>query len=72
MKMIEKQFGERVRELRLARNLSQEGLAFKARMHRTYVGGIERGERNPSLKNIAAIAKALGVTLSQLFSFEDR
>lgn len=72
MKMIEKQFGKRVRELRLARNLSQEGLAFKARMHRTYVGGIERGERNPSLKNIAAIAKALGVTLSQLFSFEDR
>ena len=72
MKMIEKQFGERVRELRLARNLSQEGLAFKARMHRTYVGGIERGERNPSLKNIAAIADALGVTLSQLFSFEDR
>jgi len=71
MKMIEKQFGERVRELRLARNLSQEGLAFKARMHRTYVGGIERGERNPSLKNIAAIAKALGVTLAQLFSFDD-
>ena len=72
MKMIEKQFGKRVRELRLARNLSQEKLAFKARMHRTYVGGIERGERNPSLKNIAAIAKSLDVTLSQLFSFEDR
>ena len=69
MKMIEKQFGERVRELRLAKNLSQEGLAFKARMHRTYVGGIERGERNPSLKNIAAIANALGVTLPELFSF---
>lgn len=69
MKMIEKQFGKRVRELRLARNLSQEGLAFKARMHRTYMGGIERGERNPSLKNIAAIADALGVTLPELFSF---
>ena len=69
MKIIEKQFGERVRELRLARNLSQEGLAFKARMHRTYVGGIERGERNPSLKNIAAIANALGVALPELFSF---
>lgn len=71
MKMIEKQFGERVRELRLARNLSQEGLAFKARMHRTYMGGIERGERNPSLKNIAAVAKALDITLSQFFSFDD-
>lgn len=69
MKTIEKQFGERVRELRLARGLSQEELAFKAGVHRTYLGGIERGERNPALKNIAAIAKALGVSLSELFSF---
>lgn len=51
--------------------LSQEELAFKSGMHRTYLGAIERGERNPSLKNIVAIAKALGVTLSQLFSFGD-
>ena len=72
MKMIEKQFGERVRKLRLTRNLSQEQLAFKASMHRTYLGGIERGERNPSLKNITAIADALGITLSELFSFEDQ
>lgn len=70
MKTIEKQFGEKVRELRLARNLSQEGLAFKAGMHRTYLGSIERGERNPSLKNIAGIANALNVTLAQLFSFD--
>ena len=69
MKTIEKQFGERLRELRLARGLSQEKLAFKSGMHRTYLGSIERGERNPSLKNIAAIAEALGVSLSQLFSF---
>ena len=66
---IEKQLGERIRDLRLATGLSQEELAFKAGMHRTYLGGIERGERNPSLKNVAAIAKALGVTLSQLFLF---
>ena len=72
MKTIEKQFGERIRELRLARGLSQEELAFKSGMHRTYLGSIERGERNPSLKNIAAIAEALGVSLSQLFSFENR
>ena len=71
MKSIEKQFGKRLKELRLARGLSQEALAFKSGMHRTYLGGIERGERNPSLKNIAAIAKALEVSLSQLFSFED-
>ena len=71
MKTIEKQFGEKVRKLRLARNLSQEGLAFKTGVHRTYLGGIERGERNPSLKNIAAIAKALNITLAELFSFDD-
>lgn len=70
MKTIEKQFGERVRKLRLAKSLSQEELAFKTGVHRTYLGSIERGERNPSLKNIAAIAKALNVTLAQLFSFD--
>jgi len=71
MKTLEKQFGERIRELRHAIGLSQEELAFKSGMHRTYLGGIERGERNPSLKNIASIAKALGATLAQLFSFDD-
>jgi len=70
MKTIQKRFGEKVRELRLARSLSQEVLAFKAGVHRTYLGGIERGERNPSLKNITAIAKALNVSLAQLFSFD--
>ena len=69
MTNIEERFGERVRKLRQAKGLSQEELAFKARVHRTYLGGIERGERNPSLRNIAAIAKALGVTLSELFLF---
>ena len=69
--MIEKRFGERVRKLRLAKNLSQEKLAFKASMHRTYLGSIERGERNPALRNIEAIAKALDTTLSQLFLFDD-
>jgi transcriptional regulator with XRE-family HTH domain len=68
MKTIEKRFGNRVRELRQAKGLSQEELAFRAKVHRTYIGGIERGERNPALKNIAAIAKALEVSLSDLFS----
>lgn len=72
MKKIEERFGERVRELRQAKGLSQEELAFKTGVHRTYLGGIERGERNPSLKNISAIAKALGVTLSELFRFDNR
>jgi transcriptional regulator with XRE-family HTH domain len=44
-------------------------LAFRAEIHRTYIGGIERGERNPSLKNIAAIAEALEITLAELFKF---
>ena len=66
---IEERFGERVRKLRQSKGWSQEDLAFKAGMHRTCLGGIERGERNPSLRNIAAIAKALGVTLSELFLF---
>ena len=69
MNTLQRQFGERVRELRLAKGLSQEELAFRSGVHRTYLGGIERGKRNPSLKNVAAVAKALGVTLSQLFSF---
>ena len=69
MSKIQKQFGDRVRELRLSKGLSQEELAFRVKIHRTYIGGIERGERNPSLKNIVAIANALGVTLSELFSF---
>ena len=69
MSVIQKQFGQRIKDLRLARGLSQEEVAFRAGMHRTYFGGIERGERNPSLKNIAAIARALDVALAELFSF---
>ncbi len=70
MKDIQKRFGKRVRELRQEKGLSQEELAFRAKVHRTYLGGIERGERNPALKNIAAIAGALEVSLGQLFSFD--
>ena len=72
MKTIVKRFGERVRELRQEKGLSQEELAFRAKVHRTYLGGIERGERNPALKNIKSIADALDVTLSELFSFQER
>ena len=59
-------FGRRVRELRKARGFSQEELAHRAGMHYTYVGGIERGERNPALVNIGALAGALGVSLADL------
>jgi transcriptional regulator with XRE-family HTH domain len=61
-------FGSRVRQLRLAHNLTQEGLAQRAGLHPTYVGGIERGERNLGLDSILKIARALGEHPSQLFS----
>jgi transcriptional regulator with XRE-family HTH domain len=61
-------FAIRVRELRNARGVSQEKLAEEAGIHRTYLGGIELGLRNPSLKNIARIARALDVPIKELFA----
>jgi len=66
---IQRRFGAAVRTLRLKNKLTQEQLAFQCGMHWTYLSGIERGVRNPSLKNINAIARTLGVTLSELFSY---
>ena len=67
------QFGTRLRDLRLQRELSQERLAELAGLHRTYLGGIERGERNVSLINLVAIANALDLPLSTLFEgIDDR
>jgi transcriptional regulator with XRE-family HTH domain len=59
-------FGDRVRTLRKTRGLSQEQLAELTGLHRTYIGGIERGERNVSLINIIRLAKALDVSPSDL------
>ncbi|MDX9924435.1 MAG: helix-turn-helix transcriptional regulator [Ignavibacteriaceae bacterium] len=61
-------FGKKVRELRKKKNLSQEQLAFKANLHRTYIGMIERAEKNITLNNIEKIANALGITIKELFS----
>lgn len=63
-------FGRRVRSLRLKASISQEALAERCDLHRTYIGGIERGERNVSLVNIERIATALGVEMSSLFSID--
>jgi len=60
-------FGQRVRQLRQARSLSQEELAFRTSLDRTYVSGIERGRRNVGLRNVSVLASALGVTLAELF-----
>ncbi len=59
-------FGKRVRELRKERGLSQVELAAKVGIDRSYMGFLERGERNPSLEVIAKIAEALGVTPDEL------
>jgi len=58
--------GMRIRELRLAKGISQEALADEAGVHRTYMGSVERGERNISLENIVRIAKALRVRPHEL------
>lgn len=61
-------FGATVRRFREASGLSQEELAARAAIHRTYIGGIERGERNPTLLMIHRLARALGITPSELFA----
>jgi ribosome-binding protein aMBF1 (putative translation factor) len=65
---IQKRFGRRVRNLRKDKGFSQESLALACSLDRTYVGGVERGERNISLLNIHKIAVALGVPVKELFN----
>lgn len=60
-------FGKTVRDARLKRNLSQEKLGELAGLHRTYIGMVERAEKNITLKNIQKIAKALSLRISSLF-----
>ena len=62
-----KDFGDRLRELRKQRGYSQEGFAHAVDLDRTYIGGIERGERNPGLKVIIKIADALELHPTELF-----
>ena len=64
-------FGERVREIRKEKGLSQEELSFKADLHRTYIGMIERAEKNITLVNIEKIANALEVSINDLFNTDN-
>lgn len=65
---IRKSFWLKIRELRKERELSQEQLAEKCKLHRTYIGMIERGEKNICLENIEILAKVLWVKVKDLFS----
>ena len=66
-KITLEKFGKKVREERLKQGLSQEKLATKAGVHRTYIGMIERAEKNITLENIEKIAKALSLNLKDIF-----
>jgi DNA-binding XRE family transcriptional regulator len=63
-------FAANLRRLRLVSGLSQEGLAALAGLHRTYIGSVERGERNISIDNMEKLARALGCSLTDLLSKE--
>lgn len=65
-------FGDKIRQIRKEKGISQEGLAGIADLDRTYIGGIERGIRNQSLRNIGKIARALGVKPKDLLDFENK
>jgi transcriptional regulator with XRE-family HTH domain len=65
-KKILKYFGNNIKKIRQLNNLSQEKLAEKANLHRTYIGMIERGEKNITLLNIVKIAKALNIKITEL------
>ncbi|MGV8135327.1 MAG: helix-turn-helix domain-containing protein [Mangrovibacterium sp.] len=65
---IQKNFGLRVKEIRQLRGLSQEALALKAGIDRTYMTGVENGKRNVSIKNICRIIQALEVSIPEFFT----
>ena len=66
-KQVVIKFGKKIRSERMRAGLSQEELAARAGVHRTYIGMVERAEKNITLANIEKIAKALGMRISQLF-----
>lgn len=65
------EFGNHLREIRLKQNLSQTELAFKGGFDRNYIGMLERGERNPSLKNLQRLADILEITLPELLNYKN-
>ncbi len=70
MSEIAKQLGQRIRQLRNERHMSQEELSFKAGISPAHLGQIERAAKNPTVDTVAKVAAALGISLSALFSEE--
>lgn len=66
---IKKLIGDRIRDLRKKKGLSQEALGWKAKLHYTYIGAVERGEKNVSIITLNKIAKGLGVGINDIFNF---
>jgi len=67
MQQIQRQLGDRIRKLRQKKGWSQEEFAAISGLHRTYVGAVERGEKNLTISSIHTLAKTLGTTISALF-----
>ena len=68
-KSAQQKLRSRLKELRKQAGLTQEELGFMIKLDRSYISGVERGVRNPSIKNVAKIAKALNVSISDLTNF---
>lgn len=64
---LSNKFGELIKQIRKEKGISQEELGFRSNVHRTYIGMIERGEKNITLENIEKIAKGLGVSMKLIF-----
>lgn len=69
MKPLNKKIGEKLKKIRTQKGMSQGDIAKKLGVHRSYISGIERGIRNPTVKNMERLADALGVDVSALFQF---
>ena len=70
MEDVKKQFGLRLAALRKEKGLSQEALSLQSGIARSYLGGVERGQRNIALMNICVLAQTLDVTPAELMKFE--
>ena len=70
MDKIEMRFGQRVKELRLKQNISQEELAFRCGLSKNYISDVERGTRNISLRSIEKIADGFAINIKELFEFK--